>query len=318
MTRKKMLIIIAISAVVVLTMATLIGPSELNAKIFFKLRLPRVLTAFLAGGGLALCGMALQAMFRNSLASPFTLGISSGASLGAVIYIITGLPLAALGTWGASVFSFAGAVVAILLVYGLTKVRRGFSTATMLLAGVAVNFFFSSVILFLQYISDHTQSYRFIHWTMGHLGTVGYGTVLNIFGFVIVGAAVVFYLTNELNLLTTGDDIAASRGVDVKKTKRLLFFATSIMVGGIVAFCGPIGFVGLMAPHICRLMIGPDHRYLSSATLLFGGLFLVLCDMFARIIISPVEIPVGVITAMLGGPFFVWLLLRGSADKKLL
>ena len=318
MTRKRMLIIIAVIAAVVLTTATLTGPGELSAKIFWKLRLPRVCTAFLAGTALAVCGMALQAMFRNPLASPFTLGISSGAALGAVVYIMLGLPMAAIGIWGAPVFSFAGAVVSILLVYGLTRIRKGFSTATMLLAGVAVNFFFSSVILFLQYMSDYTQSYRFIHWTMGHLGTVGYETVLNMLGFVIVGTAIVFYLTGELNLLATGDDIAASRGVDVKKTKRLLFFATSIMVGGVVSFCGPIGFVGLMVPHICRLMIGADHRYLTGATVMFGGLFLVLCDMFARTIISPAEIPVGVITALLGGPFFVWLLLRGSAEKKLL
>ncbi|NIA17319.1 MAG: iron chelate uptake ABC transporter family permease subunit, partial [Planctomycetes bacterium] len=177
MTRKRMLIIIAVMAAIVLTTATLIGPGELNAKIFWKLRLPRVCTAFLAGTALAVCGMALQAMFRNPLASPFTLGISSGAALGAVVYILLGLQTAAIGIWGAPVFSFAGAVVSILLVYGLTRVRKGFSTATMLLAGVAVNFFFSSVILFLQYMSDYTQSYRFIHWTMGHLGTVGYKTV---------------------------------------------------------------------------------------------------------------------------------------------
>lgn len=312
-----MLIIIAVITAVVLTAATLVGPGELSAKIFWKLRVPRVCTAFLAGAALAVCGIALQAMFRNPLASPFTLGISSGAALGAVIYIMLGLQTAAIGIWGAPVFSFAGAVVSILLVYGLTRARRGFSTATMLLAGVAVNFFFSSVILFLQYMSDYTQSYRFIHWTMGHLSMVGYRTVLNMLGFVIAGTAIVFYLTGELNLLATGDDIAASRGVDVKKTKRLLFFATSIMVAGIVSFCGPIGFVGLMVPHICRLMIGADHRYLTGAAVMFGGMFLVLCDMFARTIISPAEIPVGVITSLLGGPFFIWLLLRGSADKRL-
>jgi iron complex transport system permease protein len=129
---------------------------------------------------------------------------------------------------------------------------------------------------------------------------------------VVTGCALLLYLTHELNLLTTGEDIAASRGVEVKKTQRLLFFSTSLMVGAVVAFCGPIGFVGMMAPHICRLLVGPNHRVLLPATVLFGGSFLVVCDTLARTLIAPAEIPVGVLTALLGGPFFIWLLLTST------
>jgi len=290
--------------------------------IFWHMRVPRVIVSMLAGAALAASGMAFQAMFRNPLATPFTLGVASGASLGAALYLrlggamyawlgaAIGLP----GTPGISPAAFIGALTSILLVYGLAQARRGFSGTTMLLAGVAVSFLFSSVILLMHYIGDIHNSYRLLRWIMGGLQAYGYGQVLRIAPFVIGGSTIVLCLTRELNLLSTGEDLATSRGVDVKRTKRTLFFATSLMVGGVVAVCGPIGFVGMMAPHICRLLIGADHRYLAPATMLFGGMFLTLCDLLARTLIAPAEIPVGVITALLGGPFFLWLLLRRAAD----
>ena len=281
--------------------------------ILWKIRIPRVLMGFLAGAGLALSGMAFQALFRNPLATPFTLGVASGASLGASVCIHQGWTFAWLGLLGVSsvsVCAFGGAMGTVLLVYGLTRARRGFSTATMLLAGVAVSFSFSSLILFLQYISDFTQTFRMLRWVMGGLDrVVDFGDVLNVVPFVVSGSLIVLYLTHELNLLCTGEELATSRGVEVARVKKLLFFAASLMVGGVVAICGPIGFVGLMAPHICRLLIGPDHRYLTPATLLFGGAFLVLCDTVARTVIAPTEMPVGILTALLGGPFFLWLLM---------
>jgi iron complex transport system permease protein len=280
--------------------------------IFWRIRVPRVCVAFLAGAGLAVSGMAFQAMFRNPLATPFTLGVASGASLGAAFYMRLGLSFALLGISGISIFAFGGALGAICLVYGLTRCRRGFSTATMLLAGIAASMFFSSLIMFLQYLSDFTQSFRILRWLMGGLQVVGYESLFHLLPFFVIGTAVLLLLGHELNLLATGDDIAASRGVNVAGTKRLLFLATSLTVGGIVAVCGPIGFVGMMGPHICRLLVGANHRYLIPASLLFGGLFLALCDTLARVLIAPAEIPVGVITALLGGPFFMWLLLRSA------
>lgn len=283
-----------------------------EAEIFWMIRVPRVCISFLAGAALAISGMAFQALFMNALATPFTLGVASGASLGAALYIRFGLPAVLLGLSGIAVSAFVGAILSVLLVYGLSRLRGGFSTATMLLAGVAVSFFFSSINLFTQYLSDFTQTFRIIRWLMGGLEVVGYGTVLNLLPFAAVGSLIVLYLTHELNLLTTGEEMAASRGVDVLFVRRILFFGTSLMVGGVVAVCGPIGFVGLMSPHICRLIIGADHRVLTPATLLFGGIFLTVCDTFARTVIAPAEIPVGVISALLGGPFFLWLLVRRS------
>jgi len=300
-----------------ISLSTLINSdiNEIKVSIFWQIRLPRVLAAFLAGAGLALSGMAFQAMFRNPLATPFTMGVSSGAAFGAALYVKLGIIFSFFHISGQSVGAFTGAILSILLVYGLTQVKKGFSTSTMLLAGVAVNFFFSSLILFIQYLSDFTHSFRIIRWLMGGFEIVGFQPVLTLLPFITIGSGVIFYLINELNLMTLGEDIALSRGVNVKRVKAILFFATSLMIGGIVAESGPIGFIGMMTPHICRLLIGPDHRFLTPATFLFGGTFLVFGDTLSRILIAPAEIPVGVITALLGGPFFLWLLLSGSSEK---
>jgi iron complex transport system permease protein len=319
------LLLLAVTAAIVLAGAPFVGMERIPfgalwrhgdntaAMIFWQLRLPRVAMAFLAGAGLAAGGLAFQAVFRNALAEPFTLGVASGAALGASTYIHLGLPFSLLWISGASWFAFAGALLAVVLVYGMTRARQGFSTATMLLAGVAVSFCFSSLILFMQYLSDFTQSFLLLRWVMGGLHTVvGFGEVLTVFPLVVVGTAIVLYLTHELNLVTTGEELAASRGVAVNRTKVLLFVAVSLMVGGIVSVCGPIGFVGLIVPHTCRLLVGPDHRYLTPAALLCGAILLTLCDTLARTVMAPTELPVGILTSLLGGPFFLWLLLGRS------
>lgn len=293
------------------------GPASVDATVFWDLRVPRVAAACLAGIALALSGMAFQALFHNPLATPFTLGVSSGASLGAAIALNLGLHGAWLGLTGTSFAAFGGAIVSIALVYGLTYLRGGFSTATMLLAGVAVSFFFSSLILFIQYTADVYNSFRMLRWIMGGLALVGYDAVWSMAPFAVAGGILVWLSRHELNLLTLGDDLAMSRGVDVPRTKRLLFFTVSLMVGGVVAVCGPIGFVGMMVPHMCRLLIGPDHRFLAPASCLLGGTFLVICDTLARTVLAPAELPVGVVTALLGGPFFLWLLLSGAAQRNL-
>jgi len=284
--------------------------SGIEGEIFWRIRIPRVLAAWLAGAGLAAAGMAFQALFRNSLATPFTLGVASGAALGAALSIRFGIALSIAGISSTPLWAFAGASVSILLVYGITRARRGMNTATMLLAGVAVSFFFSSLNLFTQYISDFTHTFRIIRWLMGGVQVAGYRSILEMLPLVLGGLIITLLLTRELDILTTGEEMAAGRGVDVARTRNLLFFGASLMVGGVVAVCGPIGFVGLMVPHICRLLVGPGHRFLAPASILAGGSFLTLCDTFARTIIAPAEIPVGVITALLGGPFFLALLLK--------
>lgn len=283
--------------------------NELDRHIFINLRIPRVLFAFVCGAALSLSGMAFQAMFRNPLATPFTLGVSSGASLGGALYLRLGLSFFIGGLPGITLFAFGGAVLTLVLVYLLTRLRGGFSTATLLLAGIAINFFCSSLILFIQYLSGFGESFSIMRWMMGALDINGYTKLLQLLPFFIGGTLILAWLVQNLNLLLTGEELALSRGVPVNRTKKLVFLAASLLVGSVVAFCGPIGFVGMMAPHITRLLLGNDHRKLMPGSLLFGGFFLVLCDTLARTLISPAEIPVGVITALLGGPFFLWLLL---------
>ena len=280
-----------------------------DAEIFWRFRVPRVLLGFLAGAGLAAAGAAFQAMFRNPLATPFTLGVSSVAAFGAALSIQLGLPAAILWLPGGAVCALAGALLAILIVYGLARSHPERSIAVLLLAGVALSFFFSSLLLFLHYLADFTRSFLIVRWLMGGLQkTDGFAGVLALAPFVASGRAIILAFTHELNLLATGEDLAASRGVCVRRVQAVLFFAVSLMVGGIVALCGPIGFVGMMVPHMCRLAVSPNNRLLVPASLLAGGAFLAACDAFARTIIAPAEIPVGVITALLGGPFFLWLL----------
>lgn len=277
--------------------------------IVWQLRLPRVLLGLLAGAGLALSGLAFQTLFRNPLAEPYTLGIASGAALGAVIGLrlegveaLAALPLV-------EVASFAGSAAATALVVALAAEGRRIETPTLLLAGVAVSLSCSALILFLQYLADSTQTFRMVRWMMGGLAVVGYGEVLWALPWVAGGAGVLLALRWDLNLLLTGEELAASRGVDVPRVRLIVLAATSMMLGALVAATGPIGFVGLMVPHMLRRPVGHDHLLLLPACFLGGGAFLALCDLAARTLLAPAELPVGVFTALLGGPFFLWLLL---------
>ena len=283
--------------------------NPLDFSIYWNIRLPRVLLAFMIGAILSLCGMVFQAMFRNPLTTPFTLGISSGAAFGAIAFIVFGTEVAFLGFAKSYFSAFAGALLAIMLIYMFTRLRRGFSTLAMLLAGVAINFFFSSLILLFQYLADFTKVFQTYRWLMGSLETFGFSKVIGIVPFFVFGAIIIMVFKNELNLVLLGEDIAISRGLDTTRFKIIMFGICSLMVGASVSLCGVIGFVGMISPHICRLIIGSDHKYLTKASLLFGGFFMVICDTLARKIISPTELPIGIITALLGGPFFIWLLI---------
>jgi iron complex transport system permease protein len=287
----------------------------LESDIFWGIRFPRVLVSFLSGAGLAVSGMAFQALFRNPLATPFTLGVASGASFSAVLAAFFGLSFF-IGSYAfPGVFALAGALGTVLLVYGLACLSRRFSADTLLLIGVAINYFFASAVVFLQYLSDYTNVFRILRTLLGGFEGVGYSSLLELLPFVVPGVLILASLCYELNLIAMGDDIAAGRGLDLAGTRKLLFLATSLMVGGTVAVSGPIGFVGMMAPHLCRLLIGTDHRFLMPATFCVGGILLSTCDTVARTVIAPAEIPVGALTALLGGPFFLWLLLRRNNER---
>lgn len=287
-----------------------------EAAIFWRLRVPRVLLAFLAGASLSLGGMIFQAVFRNDLATPFTLGVSSGAALGATVSLRLGLSFSLLGLDGATLFALLGALLSMGVVQALAARRPDTTGATLLLAGVAVNFTLSSLILLVHYTSDAAQSFNILRWLMGRLDVVGMHSVLLLLPLFLAGGLAALLLHRELNLLTVGEEFAVSRGVDAARTRTLLFLGTSLLVGGVVAVCGPIGFVGMMTPHVARLLVGADHRRLAPASMLLGGILLTLCDLLARIVLAPAELPVGVITALLGGPFFLWLLTRSRAGVR--
>jgi iron complex transport system permease protein len=281
---------------------------NVDAQIFFIARLPRALAAALVGGTLAAAGVVLQGLLRNPLATPYTLGVSAGASLGAMTAITfeTAWPVG-----GVAAASLVGALVAIGVVYLLASARhRGLSTTVLLLAGVTMNAFFSALILFVQYVSDFAQTFRAIRWLMGDLDVASYGPIVAAVPLVAAAFAVFVWLARPLNLLSIGADAAAARGVDVERAQRLAFFSASIATGAAVAVGGPIGFVGIIVPHLIRLLVGADHRVVLPAATFFGAAFLVGCDAIARTVLAPLELPVGIITAVIGGPFFLWLLLR--------
>ncbi|MDR2141614.1 MAG: iron ABC transporter permease [Deltaproteobacteria bacterium] len=291
-------------------------PGHPEAEVFWALRLPRSAAAFLAGSGLALGGLVFQALFRNPLATPFTLGVASGAALGASLYIWLGTSF--LGSLGPLGSALLGAALSMALVYLATRSQGGLSTPVMLLAGVIVNFFFSSLVLFIQYVSSSADSLKITHWLMGSLTGLETARLADLGFIIIVGAVIIRSLATEIDLLVTGEELAASRGVDVKRIKLIIFVVASIMVGAIVSLTGPIGFVGLMVPQACRWVLGWSHRLLTVAVFFGGGAFLALADLLARVILAPAEIPIGVITALAGGPFFLLTLFSIRRQGQLL
>lgn len=281
---------------------------NIDAQIFFLARLPRAVAASVVGGTLAASGVVFQGLLQNPLATPYTLGVSAGASLGAMLAIT-------FGAWfpfgGVAAASFAGAFLAVAVVYALASARhRGLSTTVLLLSGVTLNAFFSALILFVQYLSSFAETYRALRWLMGDLDVAGYSPILIALPFIGVSFLAFAWLARPLNVLSLGAEAAGARGVDVTNAQRIAFFSGSLATGAAVSIGGPIGFVGIIVPHLVRLMVGADHRLVLPASTFFGAAFLVLCDAAARTILAPLELPVGIITALIGGPFFLWLLLQ--------
>jgi len=284
---------------------------NVDAQIFFIARMPRVLAAVVVGAALATAGVVLQALFRNPLAAPETLGVSSGAALGAILAITAGWTLA-LGPFSpVPLASLAGALSAAALVYMLASApRRPLSTAVLLLAGVTLNAFISAVIMFVQYMADFTQSFRVLRWLVGDLDIGSYPPIVAALPLLAVALAVAAAIASRLNLLSVGAAAASARGVDVERTQRLAFVSASLATSTAVSLAGPVAFVGIVVPHLVRLIVGVDHRIVLPAAVLFGASFLVACDLVARTILAPIEVPVGIVTAVIGGPFFLWLLIR--------
>jgi iron complex transport system permease protein len=284
---------------------------NVDAQIFFIARLPRVVAAALVGASLAAAGVAFQALLRNPLATPDTLGVSSGAALGAMLAITFHLDFAVAGTASIPLASFAGSVGALGIVYALASARRrGMSTIILLLAGVTMTAFFQALILFTQYVADFSETFRTLRWLMGSLDVGSYAPILAALPIVIAAFAMLATLPRSLDLISLGADAAAARGVNVVAAERLTLASASLATGAAVALAGPVGFIGLVVTHLVRLIVGSDHRLVLPASALFGGAFLIACDAVARSVWSSGELPVGIVTALIGGPFFLWLLIR--------
>jgi iron complex transport system permease protein len=282
-----------------------------DAQILFVARLPRTLAGALVGATLASAGVVFQGLLRNPLATPFTLGVSAGAALGAMLAITFGWSFAAVGMSAVTASSFAGAAAAVGVVYALARARhRGLSTEVLLLAGVTMNAFFSALILFVQYFGDFAETYRTLRWLMGDLDVSSYTPLVAALPLVAVAFAAFAWLARPLNLLSLGPASAETHGIDVTRAQRVAFISASLATGAAVSVGGPIGFIGIIIPHLVRLLSGADHRLVLPASALFGAAFLVACDVVARTAMAPIELPVGIITALIGGPFFLWLLVR--------
>lgn len=316
-------------AVVVCLLAPLVGGTRLDlgrvfdtavpfadnvdAQIFFVARLPRVLAAALVGSGLALAGVVFQALLRNPLASPDTLGVSAGASLGAMIAITFGVEMSWMGVSAVPLASFAGSLGAMAIVYGLAAARRhGTTTVVLLLAGVTLTALLSAVVRFVQFMADVTETFQTTRWLMGSLDIGSYAPIVAALVPLAVAVAGIATLPRALDLISVGTESAAARGVDVDRAERLALLCASLATGAAVSLAGPVAFVGIIVPHLVRLVVGADHRLVIPAAGLFGGAFLVGCDLLARTLFAPIELPVGIITAVVGGPFFLWLLFRRS------
>jgi iron complex transport system permease protein len=279
------------------------------AIILGQLRLPRLLLAALVGGSLSLSGTAFQGILRNPLAEPFILGVSGGAATGAVLSLLFGQQ-----PWLTSLAAFGGALATVLLVLSIARRRGRMETSTLILAGVMINAFFTAVIMFVISTTTEQKLHSIMFWLYGDLSSASLNQVRLLAPVVLAAGAGLYFLARHLNLLAAGDRSAAALGVNVERTKLVLFFLVSILCGSTVSLSGLIGFVGLMVPHLVRIVLGHDHRLLIPAAGLFGATFLVLADTAARLVISPAQLPVGVVTAALGAPFFLLLLARRGSQ----
>ncbi len=276
-------------------------------QVIFNLRLLRIIGAILVGSGLAVSGIALQAILRNPLAEPYLLGTSSGAGLAAVSAVILGvsriyMPLAA----------FLGAILSIIIVYNLARERGVIADKSLILSGVIISVAFSSVIVFLVSLFGNEAMHEMNWWLWGSLQIYDYKLLLLVAFPVLLGICVIYLFAQDLNAISMGEEEAMHLGIDVQNIKKILILITALISASLICLCGIIGFVGLIVPHMMRLVVGPNHKILIPTTCLAASVFMILCDLLSRTLFSPVEIPIGVITAIIGAPVFIILLKKGK------
>lgn len=286
-----------------------------DQSVVLAIRLPRALLGLAVGGGLAIAGAAMQGLFRNPLADPGLIGVSTGAALGAVAVIVLGGALVggldpALRPFFLPLAAFVGGLLVTLAVQRIATRDGVIDIATMLLAGIAINALAGALLGIFTFISNDQQLRELTFWMMGSLAAITWTSLLPAIGLILLPALLLPRLARALNAILLGEAEAHYLGFDVDRTKRTIIILTALITGAGVAVSGVIGFVGLVTPHLVRLAIGPDHRYLLSASALLGGCLLLLADMAARTVVLPAELPIGIVTACFGGPFFLWLLAR--------
>jgi len=282
--------------------------------IVVRIRLPRIILAGLVGFSLSLGGVVFQALLRNPLADPFILGVSSGSAFGAILGIFWGFSF----RFGIPVMSFAGALITIYLIMVLGSRKMGMESSTILLTGVIINAFFTAVIMFFISTAADSRLHTMLFWLYGDLSQSRYGPLFIITPVLFIAAVVLYGFARHLNLITAGEETALQLGVEVERAKKICLLVVSLVIGLVVSFSGLIGFVGLIVPHLARMAVGSDHRLLIPVASIGGAIFLIASDTLARTLISPSELPVGVITAFMGAPFFIYLLkTRGSQWRRL-
>lgn len=298
------------------------GPNPpLEYQIGFRLRLPRTLLALEAGIALALCGAVFQTLFRNALATPYTLGIAGGGSLGALIAIRCGVEFAVLGISGITMSAFAGSLAVIGVVFLLTRGTRRLTTSELLLAGVTLGMLCSAMMMLVTSMSNARQTFEIIRWMMGSLETIGHLTWSSNLPLMIPACAVLMFSARALNQYVLGDELATTRGVNVVRLQSVCIFSASLATACVVAVCGPIGFVGLVVPHVTALFVGRDCRILLPMSAMLGGVFLAVCDWISQLAmvwagaladqsLAVVVLPIGVVTAIVGVPIFLVLMHR--------
>ena len=284
--------------------------SKGNITIIWNIRFPRILLGFLAGAALSVSGAGYQGIFKNPMADPFVLGVSSGAALGAAIGIVCHFSFR-IGVFNSTMLlAFAGSFAALFLVYGISHVGRKVPVATLLLSGVAINSTLSALMSFIMMMNKQSMD-QIMFWTMGTLNGKGWNQIVAVLPWVILGTVVMLFSCRELDIMLTGEETATQLGVNIEAVKRKVLFACSLLTASVISVTGIIGFVGLVVPHVVRLFTGPRHRRLIPVSMVFGGAFLVICDTLARSLTTS-EIPVGIITSICGGPFFLYLLRKSK------
>ncbi len=289
--------------------------------IVLSLRLPRIIAGVVVGAALAASGVVYQGVFKNPMADSYILGVSAGAAVGATASILLGAGIVFSGFGIVQVAAFIGALLAMFLVYSISRVGSRVPVTTLLLNGIAINFFLYAVVYLMEIVASHDQLETIVSWLIGGFGQLTWIKIWAVLPFIIVGVVLSYFYARDLNLLAAGEDQAQHLGVNVEKTKKVLLVFASMVTAAAVSIGGLIGFVGLMVPHMTRIVIGPDHRILFPAATIVGAIYLVLCDALARVVTVPfgsvIELPVGIVTMLAGAPFFVILFRRKKQNYAL-